>query len=245
MTMHHSKIRCYSIPYSLLLAILLFAPAVGAELPLRAFTATYDLQQGSLSLGTATLSLEPLENTWRWRLTTRARGIYALFIHKKPYSETTFSHNPDEMRLLRITVADDKDDSRAESASFDWKRRRLNVVRKGKTSQLALNSSVHDYQSIHLLAADMQLRQRQVSDVKFYRKGKLIDSRLTYIGEDRVEIEGREISAHLYQQTFDRSQTQIDYFYDADNPLLPVLIERRESGDKPSILRLRQVSWRS
>ena len=244
MKMPHLNIRWYSIPASLLLVLLLFASAVRAEVPLRAFTATYDVQHGNLSLGTATLSLEPLENSWRWRLTTRARGIYAMFIHKKPYSETTFSQNPGEMRLLRITVADDKDDSRAESASFDWEQRRLNVMRKGKTSQLALNSTVHDYQSIHLLAADMQLRRREVSDMKFYRRGKLIDSRLTYLGEDSVEIEGRKISAHLYQQTFNRSQTQIDYFYDADNPLLPLLIERRESGEKPSILRLRQVDWR-
>lgn len=243
--MRHSKIRCYSIPVSLLLALLLFASAVRGEVPLRAFTATYDLQQGSLSLGTATLSLEPMKNSWRWRLTTRARGIYAMFIRKKPYSETTFSQQPGNVRLLHIKVADDKDDSRAESASFDWKRRQLNVVRKGKTSQLALNSNVHDYQSIHLLAADMQLRRRQVSDMKFYRKGKLIDSRLTYLGEKSVEIEGKEFNAHLYQQTFNRSDTRIDYFYDARNPLLPLLIERRESGEKPSTLRLSRVDWRS
>lgn len=243
MTMSRSNSRWYSI--SLLLALCLCTSAIRAEVPLRAFTASYELRLGSMSLGTAELSLEPLRDEWRWRLQTRARGIYAMFIHKKPYSETTFSQSHDALRLRKILIADANDEDQTESARFNWERGRLQVSRKGRQSELALNSDVHDYQSIHLLAADMQLRQQQVRDLTFYRKGKLIDSRLAYLGEANLEIDSKEISARLYRQTFDGSATEIDYYYDARAPLLPLLIERRESNEEPSVLRLRKVEWRS
>jgi len=233
--------RYFSIP-SVLLALCLSLPAFAEEVPLRAFTASYSLHRGSMHIGTAELSLEPFEQLWRWRLTTRARGIYAVFVHKKPYSETIFSRVQDDVRLQQIVIGDKKDEDKYESASFDWEAGRMKVLRKGKRGNVKLAASVYDYQSIHLLAAAMQRHQWDEQTVDFYRKGKLVKSKLTYLGEEMVDIGDRKIETRVFRQTIEGSRTVSRYFYDANQPLLPLLIENRKGDDSPSILRLNEVN---
>ena len=235
--------RYFSI-LSVLLALCLSLPAFAEEVPLRAFTASYSLHRGSMHIGTAELSLEPFEQLWRWRLTTRARGIYAVFVHKKPYSETIFSRVQDDVRLQQIVIGDKKDEDKYESASFDWEAGRMKVLRKGKRKNVKLAAAVYDYQSIHLLAAAMQRHQWNDETVDFYRKGKLVKSRLVYLGEEMIDIGDRQIEARVFRHTNEGSRTVIRYFYDANHPLLPLLIENRKGDDSPSILRLREVNWR-
>jgi hypothetical protein len=245
MTRTCSNSRFHSIP-SLLLALCLCATtAQAAEVPLRAFSASYDLTADGLSLGTAELSLEPYGKLWRWRLTTRARGIYSLFIRDKPYSETTFTQDMDGVRLQQIVIADENDKDDIETASFDWEHGQLQVLRKGRRHKLALGKGVYDLQSIHVLAADMQLTQRDNSTVQFYRKGKLVKSRLAYLGEGSIDVDGEETVARIYEHTVSGSKEKLKYYYDERNPLLPVLIESSKSGDSPSTLKLRKVDWRS
>jgi hypothetical protein len=232
---------------SLMLGLMLSlgVTARAAEVPLRAFTATYDLTAKGMNLGTTKLSLEPVKDLWRWRLTTKARGIYSMFIRKKPYSETTFSHNQDEIRLQQVTIADENDKDTYESASFDWNSGQIQVTRKGKHSSVALTTEVYDYQSIHLLAASMQLQDLENATVSFYRKGKLAKSSLIFRGEGSVKIDGKDIDARIYEHTIVGSKTRLKYYYDPKNPLLPLLIERRREDDPPSSLKLREVEWRS
>ena len=219
--------------------------AMAAEVPLRAFTASYDLITKGMNLGTTKLSLEPVKGLWRWRLTTKARGIYSMFIHKKPYSETTFSHNQDQLRLQQIVIADESNKDKYESAHFDWESGQMQVLRKGKHTNVALTTGVYDYQSIHLLAAAMQLQDLENATVSFYRKGKLVESRLIFRGMGSVKVGGKDIDARIYDQTISGSKTRVKYFYDEKNPLLPLLIERRRADDSPSSLKLREVEWRS
>jgi len=237
------KSRFFSIASSLLLAYCLSLPAFAEEVPLRAFTASYSLHKGNVHIGAVELSLEPFEQLWRWRLSTRARGIYAMFIHKKPYSETTFTRDQDDVRLQQIVISDEKDDEKYESASFDWEARRMKVLRKGKRGKVALTASVYDYQSIHLLAAAMQRHQWDDETVDFYRKGKLVKSRLVYLGDEMVTIWDKQFEARVFKQTIEGSRTVIRYFYDANHPLLPLLVENRKGDDSPSILRLLEVNW--
>jgi len=227
-----------------LLALCLSLPVFAEEVPLRAFTASYSLHKGSMHVGTAKLSLEPFEQLWRWRLTTRARGIFAVFVHKKPYSITTFSRVQDDVRLQKIVIADEKDEDEYESASFDWEAGRMGVLRKGKRKNVKLAAPVYDYQSIHLLSAAMQRHQSDEETVDFYRKGKLAKSRLVYLGEEIVDIGDRKIEARVFRQTVEGSRTVIRYFYDPDHPLLPLLIENRKGDNSPAILRLIEVDWR-
>ena len=170
-----------------------------------------------------------------------------MFYDKKPYTETTFLFERDSMRLQKIELSDDEsiDEKDYESANFDWQAAQMNVLRKGTQRQARLTSEVYDYQTIHLLAARMQSEQRKKATVGFYRKGKVVDSKLVYQGTEAIEFDGKTIDARVYRQTVKGSKTVSRYFYDARNPLLPLRVESQKEDDSPTILRLSNVSWQS
>jgi len=244
----HSTSR-FSLLASLRLALCLciIAPAGAVDIPLRPFSASYDLHKSGMHFATAELTLAPLEGRWRWHITTEARGIYALLYSKKPYTETIFSLDQGILQLQSVVLSDanDEDTEDYESASFDWAKGKMKALRKGRKISLALSAEVFDYQTIHLLAASMQLQQLQQATVSFYRKAKLTDSTLVYQGDASVDFQGKEIAARVYEQTINGSTTKTKYYYDAQNPLLPLLVETRKENDSPTILRLRKVEWHS
>jgi hypothetical protein len=196
-----------------------------------------------MHIAVAQLSLQGSDGLWRWRLTTKARGIYALFIDKSPYSETSFTQNNNDIQLQQIVVADSADKKKHESAIFDWNKGNIAVLRRGKQNQLPLNAEVYDYQSIHLLTAEMYLQQLNNKTIDFYLKGRLVKSRVVYSGEGNVDINGKSIAALVFEQVIVRSNSKIKYYYDENNPLLPLRIEKLESGESPTILSLREVTW--
>lgn len=236
------KIRSDSI-LSLLVLVASLAPAVSAEVAPRPFSANYDLLRGNKHIANTELKLERSGNRWRWRSHTRARGVYAWFSRKQPYTETSFSLTDGEFQLNEILISDARNKNRYELASFNWDKAELEVFRKGQHKQSRLESEVYDYQSIHWLAAVMGRRQETERNMHFYRKGKLVDSRLIYAGRQNLELDGRTIAAKVYEQTLVESKSRIKYYYDAANPLLPLRIEKLEPGKKPSALTLRQVDW--
>ena len=244
--------RCnsrYSLLPSLCLALILSLGTVAgtsaSELQLRSFSASYDLYKSGLHFATAELSLAPLQQQWRWRLTTEARGAYALLYDKKPYTETIFSFDEGRLRLQSVVLADanDEDSEDYESARFDWERGTLETLRKGKQAVRNLAAEVYDYQSIHLLAAGMHARQLRRASVSFYRKAKLAESTLVYKGEKVLDQDGRDIRARVYQQSIAGSSTKTTYYYDIDPPWLPLRVETRKRDDSATILRLRSVAW--
>ncbi len=235
--------RFFSIPSILLLTLTLIAPGLAAQVPLRAFTASYDLYQSGMHIAITELSLQPSDDLWRWRMKTKARGIYSLFISESHYSETTFTQTGDDIQLQQIVITNSKDKNKQESASFDWNKGSIAVLRRGKQKQLPLDTGVYDYHSIHLLTAAMQLRQQKHTTIDFYLKGKLVKSRIVYSGEGKVDIKGKPIGAIIYEQMIVKSNSKIKYYYDADNPLLPLRIEKLESGESPTVMSLREVDY--
>jgi hypothetical protein len=241
MNIHRSKSRSFSIP-SIALAFLLGFPALATEVPLQAFSASYDLYRGNLHVGTAELSLAPSDKMWRWQLNTRARGIYALLTRRKPYSETAFKLEHGGIRLQSIEIRDGKDGKKRESASFDWQTGQVKTMRKDRQRQFPLAAEVYDYQSIHLLTAAMQLRDSEEETVDFYRKGKIVKSTLSYTGEEIINVGDEEVRTRAYRQIVDQSSTVLRYFYRAEQPLAPVLIENRKGDNSPITFRLREVT---
>lgn len=237
-----SKSR-WTIALSLLIVALAPAPAVTSELSLRAFTASYSLYEGGMHIANAELSLRRQGEFWHWRMLTTARGVYSWFTDKRPYSETIFSNNDDEIRLQQIVITDGSNKKRDESARFDWENGKIDVMRKGKQKQLNLSAEVYDYQSIHLLAAAMSRQQIKKKTIDFYRNGKLVKSRFLYGGKGKVAINGKGIGANIYEQIMTRSDSKMKYYYDAENPMLPLRIEKLKAGESPTILTLQQVDW--
>jgi hypothetical protein len=227
----------------LLLSLSLISPGLAAEVPLRAFTASYDLYKGNMHIAISEISLQREGQLWRWRTTTEAQGIYALLINIKPYSETTFIQAGDEIRIQQILITVPGDKKKHESASFDWDRGSVSVLRKGKHKQLALEAEVYDYHSIHLLAASMNIQQLDRATVDFYRKGKITRSELVYGGTGSIDIDGNTVNADIFEQMIVKSSSQLKYYYAAENPLLPLRLEKRKPGKSLITLTLRKVDW--
>jgi len=229
---------------SLLLLVLSLIPSAYADdVLLRPFSASYELRNGKRHIANTELRLARSGELWRWSSLTAAHGFYAWFSRKRPYTQTSFSQADSEFWLSEILIADARRKKNAESARFDWVKGELVVIRKGKRRQLQLQAGVYDYQSIHLLAATMGQQQLEKMTVDFYRKGKLVKSSLVYLGQQDVDINGQTLSANVYQQSLAGSSSRIKYYYDAENPLLPLRIEKLESGEKSTVLTLRQVDW--
>ena len=236
--------RRFGSSLSLLLALFgCQAWAVAADVPLRPFSATYKLYQGGMHVANSELHLEPSGDAWRWRMTTRARGVFAWLVGKQPYAETRFEREDGGFRLHEIVITDEKKPGREESARFDWQRRQVNVLRRGRQRELPLEGGVYDYQSIHLLAATMSQQQQKEAMIDFYHKGRLRRSRIVYGGEGAVKVAGETRAARIFEQIVLRSNSRIKYYYDAERPLLPLRIERLEAGESPSIMTLQRVDW--
>jgi hypothetical protein len=227
----------------LLLALTLISTGLAAEVSLRAFTASYDLYKGDMHVAISEISLQQEDQLWRWRTTTEARGIYAWFINNKVTSETTFIQTQDEIKLQQILSKDSNDKKKTESASFDWDKGSVSVLRKGKRKQLPLIAEVYDYHSIHLFAVSMRRQQLDKATVDFYRKGKITRSDLIYSGTGNVDINGRTVNANIFEQVIMKSSSKLKYYYAADNPLLLLRVEKQKPGKSPVTLRLRKVEW--
>ncbi|MDJ0776488.1 MAG: DUF3108 domain-containing protein [Gammaproteobacteria bacterium] len=224
---------------ALLLALALPARAVD----LRAYNATYRLYKGGMHVGNSSIELARNGDYWHWRMGVRARGFYSLFTRKQPLVETLFAPGEDSIRLHRITVSDAGNGKSSESASFDWSNGEVEVHRKGKRRTLPLEGGVYDQQTLHWLAATMLEREQKSLSVTLYRKGKLVDSILSYRGRGIVAIDGEEHDSHIFTQWTQRSSSRLRLYYDVDNPMLPLRVERQESGDTPAILQLESVDW--
>lgn len=230
--------RRFCLTISLLLAATL-TPA-GAD-SLRAYDASYDFFQGGMHIANTRLSLARNGDAWEWRMLTEARGMYSLFTSKRPVSETRFSVDGDSIRLQRISVGDEGSGKTREQAQFDWNEGRIDVRRKGKSKTLKIDGEVYDFQSIHLLAARMYRLGQKKRTVDFYRKGKLVKSQLVFGGNATVVIKGNKHDSLIFEQIITRSDSKIRYYYDAGNPLLPLRIEKLESGESPSVMQLESV----
>lgn len=232
---------------SLSLALLAFAAggAAANDVVLKPFHASYDVYRGGMHLGVSELSLEQNDNGWRWVFVTRARGIYKLFTDKQPYSETHFRRFDNSFLVTEMKLGDHGGEQPYEIAHFDWIKSRLDVTRKNKHSEVKLGDEVYDYLSIHLLAASMGESQLKRPVIEFYRKGKLIQSRFVYSGRQTVKIGDQSIDANVYEQVVAHSRSKIKYYYDVQNPLLPLRIEKLEAGESPQIMALREVEWGS
>ena len=243
-----NRLRCFSryrpLPSLLLLVASMLPQGVAAEVPLRAFTADYDLFRNGMHIAVSKLSLRRSAGSWRWIMETKSRGIYSWFIDSSPYTETAFTQNGDTLRLQEIVIADAGDKKKYESAKFDWDEKELRVLRRGKQKSMELGEDVYDYQSIHVLAAAMQIRRQNSATVDFYRKGNLVRSHITFKGEGKVAIDGKNIGANIYDQAITKSDSRLRYYYDAENPLLPLRIEKLGSDDGPTVLSLKRVEWK-
>ena len=239
------KVPRLNISITCLIVFCLFAstPGLAEEVAIKPYQASYKLYKSGLQVAISSLSLEQSGRFWRWRLSSRPKGVYRLFSDKKPYSETTFSLLDSQYRIHHILLADEGDDERYESARFDWNSRQLDIQRKGERRIENLPDQVYDFHTIHLLIARMMKDATQQIEFNFYLKGEVLNAKLTRAGKTMLEYNDLKIEASVFHQTIDGQKTNSKYYYGPDSRLLPLKIENINSKGKTSIMILNQVVW--
>jgi len=217
-------------------------PGLADEVPITPYQASYKLYKGGIQVAKSSLLLEQSGRFWRWRLSSRPKGIYKLFSNKKPYSETTFSLLDSQYRIHNILLADESDDARYETARFNWDSRQVDIQRKGKRRIEKLPEQVYDFRTIHLLTAQMMKDGTQKMEFSFYLKGEVLNAKLTQTGKVTLEINGSKIETSAFQQTISGRKISSKYYYGPDSRLVPLKIENTNSKGKTAIMLLNQVS---
>ncbi|MDH5355967.1 MAG: DUF3108 domain-containing protein [Gammaproteobacteria bacterium] len=225
--------------YKTLAALLLLtvcSTGFSAELPIRPFNAEYTLYKSGLKVGEATLSLDKNDNGLRWRLTSEATGVYALFNSKKPLSVSIMERYGKDFRLARIQLFITRAEQPAESVHLNWSKQQANIKREHTSQFIALKNTVYDYLSIHWLAAQLTINKGAHSVFDFYRKGGLVQSKLELIGQVELDLNGRVQTMTKYRHSFPGASNSYEYYYGIDNPSLPLKIEKFKKGKTSSIM---------
>lgn len=227
-----------------LLATAMFAlPTKAQEIEFTPFTARYSLYNGSIHIANADISLQRSGETWQWRMTTKPAGFFSLFTGKKPSSETTVRAADDIFQIQQIFISDPGNKKNNETAFFDWELKTAYVERKKKESLLDLSAEVFDFHSVHMLAAQMTLQKKKSRIVDFYHKGQFLKSTLNNLGAQNLVLPDKEVKANVFEQEMAGSEAKLKYFYDSEYNILPLRIERSNSGDRTSIMVIKQVKW--
>jgi|TARA_B110000971_G_scaffold51677_2_gene52338 hypothetical protein len=227
----------------LLLFISSITPAVADGLKLQAFTANYSLHIAGLHVGHSKLLLNQSGDLWRWQTSTKPIGFYRLFSKKKPYSETQFLSGTGRHLIQNIVISDEGDNNLLETAHFNWQERQATILRKKVTSTATISADVYDYHSINWLVANMMNGEESELEVDFYNKGEIVRSNIKRIDNQSIEVNGKNISAWVYEQSTVNSKSSLRYYFNSSKPLVPLKIEKLKPGKKPAILLLQSVVW--
>lgn len=219
-----------------LLLLIVASTGISAELQIRPYDAEYALYKGGLKVGESMFSLDKNDNALRWRLASEPTGIYALFTNKKPLSVSILERFGKDYRLARIRLSITRAEQPDESVILNWPKQQIEIKRKNTSQFIALKNTVYDYLSIHWLAAQMTVNSVSSSAFDFYRKGKLVQSKLMFLGQVELDINDQIQTVTKYMHSFPASSRSYEYYYGTDNPLLPLKIEKFKKGKSSSIM---------
>ena len=233
------------VPVILLIGLSYFnsTSALAAELLIKPYQASYKLYRSGIQVAKSSLALEQSGNFWRWRLSSRPRGVYKFFSDKKPYSETTFSRLDQQYQIHNILLADEGNDQPYESARFNWDSQQADIQRNGKRRIISLPDQVYDFRTMPLQIAQMIDRGIRRMEFDFYLKGEVLKSKIILGEETTLEIGGKQIKTSVYHQTIVGRKTSSKFFFGPNSNLLPLKIENINSKGKVSIMLLDQVIW--
>ncbi len=223
----------------LLIPLLVTIPGVtlASEL-LQPFTANYKLYKGGISVARITVSLQQQDNHWLWRSDMKPASWFSLFSDSQSFNKTRFVFENAAPTISQINLGEKQNEQLVETAIFDWSANKLFIQRKGKNRELTITKPVYDYQSIHLLAAELQRSEQKTKRVRFYRNGKLTTATMQYEGSRLLEYGNKPQQTEVFTLRRENSETVLTYFYAPGQPLYPIRVEQEEPDSSGFVILL-------
>lgn len=213
------------------------------------FEVVFEVGNNLITAGTASLLLEKNEDSWRYSLTTKPRGVFKLAGKGNISEVSTFRtvESDDELSLQPQTYQfrQDKERRRAVDATFDWDEKYINHVYRGNevrdtftdpvldrltVTLLIMNALRHDFEQTELPIFDTG----RIKAVEFVKSGT--ESLKTPLGDiETIKVMNRNASGGSRETTTWFAPT-LDY--------LPVKIEHRKRGElvaRLSLIRLKNA----
>lgn len=166
------------------------ATAGGTALPapLAGFEAKYRVSNGTITLGTTRIELQPHERGWRYRSVTEATGLVGLVVQGQAVDSTLLEPHGDWLRPVRYRhlEPDGEDDVTVE---FDWDRGRATARHAQGERELALEAGTVDGFSATLrLARALADGAERLAMATIDDKGEREELVFRRAGRERIEV---------------------------------------------------------
>jgi len=217
------------------LLLLLLHPGANATSSIQPFSATYDVFRNDQKLGSANFNLKKENGVWVWHMQTRPKAPYRWLTRKKPFAETRMQETKDGLQLSQELRGDYPDKPAKENTWFNQDKGKIFFTRGEDNKQLKLPHNLYNFHSIHLLPLEMKRRQLKHLDIKFYKKGKLYNSRLTLEPQVLLTSNPDSMVVDKIIQIMEPSKYRMIYYY-RDDSLAPVKIEQIKANGDHSVM---------
>ena len=139
---HRTELRALLL-LLMLVAVPLRAGGGGLPEPFAEFTAEYSLGNGSVRLGTTTISLQPHQSGWRYRSVTTADGLVKLLLPGRATESTVLERHADGLRPIAYLHREPEEEETV-AVEFDWVEGMATAETTKKTHQYELEAGMRD-----------------------------------------------------------------------------------------------------
>lgn len=211
------------------------------------FEVVFEVGNNLITAGTASLLLENNDDTWRYSLTTKPRGVFKLAGKGNISEVSTFRTVELEDRLdlqpQTYQFRQDKERRRAVDATFDWDTKIINHVYRGNEVKDAFTDPVLDRLTVTLLIMNALRHDFEQAELPIFDTGRIkavefaksgTESLSTPLGQiETIKVTNRNATGGS-RETTTWFAPSLDY--------LPVKIEHRKRGElvaRLSLIRLK------
>lgn len=232
-------------PLLLVIWLLIGATTVAADeatlpAPLAPFEAEYRLGNGTMTVGTATFSLQHSSGLWRYRSVVRIDGLFSLFVDQ-PMRDTTWLDMRDgEFRPVIYRHENGDENLRV---VFDWPARSAHVATAdGDDRRIDLEHDTRDqFSAILAVMCALAAGERGLTFPGIDDGGKAEPLRFEVTGEEQVTVPRGRYDTVRVERRHDGDRTTITWLA-PELGWIPVQVEQREEGGLVGRLTLRSLN---
>lgn len=214
--------------------LFLGGPAVAADeaalpAPLAPFEAEYRVGNGTMSVGTATFSLQRSSGLWRYHSEIRVDGLFSLFVDG-PLRDTTWLDTRDGK--LRPVIYRHENGDENLRVVFDWPSGNARVAAaEGGTRRIDLEPDSRDqFSAILAVMCALATGERTLTFSGIDDDGNPERLRFEVTGEEQVNVPRGRYDTVRVQRSHDDGRATITWLA-PELGWLPVRVEQREDGE--------------